>query len=243
MRIGFSFLALTLLAPSVSLAGVPRQIRFQGRLTDSTGTPVSNTTLPVSFRIFAVASGGTPCYSEDQQEVSLANGIFHWSIGAASPTGIDLACTFAAEHFLELQVGGDSPMNPRIPLSAVPYALNADRWEGHAFDEAAPFQMGTPIYVCPGGELTTDSARCTTEIRGGPGCPTFLSSGGMSCWEGYGSTAEQLPSSTCWDLGCFPVPSSFPQCEFTFGTCPLNLPNAQNVVTCHCTPSFYGYLR
>ena len=56
-----------------AFAEVPPQINFQGRLTDSSGNPLTGSNFDIKFLIYAAASGGTALWSETQTGISVSN--------------------------------------------------------------------------------------------------------------------------------------------------------------------------
>jgi hypothetical protein len=111
-----------LLAAAPALAAIPRLINFQGRLADGNGTPKTGS-YAITFRLFTVTTGGTACHSEGIT-VPVNSGLFNINIGSTQG-GINSACDFSVPYYLELQVSPDSPMSPRIALTAAPYAIRA----------------------------------------------------------------------------------------------------------------------
>lgn len=104
-------------------ADVPRTISFQGRLSDASGTPVPSSNQVVRFKIYTLASGGSPCH-DAAQTVGVMSGLLNAEI--TNVTG----CAFATDHWLTLQIRKadltyDVEMTPRIPLTAAAYALAA----------------------------------------------------------------------------------------------------------------------
>ncbi len=101
-------------APEVVNA-VGNYIPVQGRLTDAGGNPI-NASMPITFRLYAVPSGGTElCH--DTNTVAVNNGLFNseiWGNCQDQMTGQQL--------YLALQVGSDAEMTPRQAIYAVPYA-------------------------------------------------------------------------------------------------------------------------
>lgn len=107
---------ILLLAAPVS-ADVPRTLNFQGRLADGVGMPL-NGQYTITFSLYTVTSGGTPC-SSAAQAVYVNAGLFNANIT------VNAACTFAAPYYMGIKVGGDAEMTPRLALSSAPYAMAA----------------------------------------------------------------------------------------------------------------------
>jgi hypothetical protein len=130
--------AALLLGTAVAHAQVPRTINFQGRLANKSLQPVTGTySITVSLWTTSAVGTGTSCFSE-VSSVAVNSGLFNIVIGGATSGGIATACDFSVPYYLQLQVAGDTAMSPRVPLSAAPYALNADRLDNL---EATAFQQ------------------------------------------------------------------------------------------------------
>lgn len=121
MRTLLSILAVLVSCLLVGLPGyadAPKTLNYQGYLTDTAGTPISGSR-SITFRLYAVASGGTALWSETLPTVSLTNGIYQVVLGAATP----LTLQFDVPYYLGVAVGTDPELTPRQPLTSTPYAL------------------------------------------------------------------------------------------------------------------------
>jgi hypothetical protein len=91
-------------------------IPIQGRLTDSSGNPLTGDH-SLTLRLYDVATGGTALCTT-AQVVSVSNGLFYTNIqGCANHTD-------GRQLYLGIQVGSDAEMTPRQPIHAVPYAMS-----------------------------------------------------------------------------------------------------------------------
>jgi hypothetical protein len=116
---------------SSPLTAVPKLVNFQGRLTNpSTGDPVPDGTYSITFRIFNAASGGTQLWSETQSAVAVTNGQFNVLLGSVSP--LTASVLDGDPRYLEVKVGEDPAMTPRLRFATVPYAFHAENtpWSG-----------------------------------------------------------------------------------------------------------------
>ena len=127
-----------------ALAAVPSFLTEQGRLLDSSGTPLAGTA-SITFAIYDAASGGTPLWSE-VQTVTLDGGYFSARLGEV--TALPSSLFPGAERFLGVSVNTDAEMSPRQTLDSVPYALTADNAVGDI----------TPSSISVGGTLVVNSA-------------------------------------------------------------------------------------
>jgi len=125
--LSFSLFFLCFYGP---LLGSPRTIRFQGRLTDNVGSPISGTPL-VRFEFFDAAENGTSVWGPKESVVDTnANGLFSEDLGPFSDGDIE-KFKQANNLFIEVSIqptsGNWQAMKPRQPLGTVPFAMFADR--------------------------------------------------------------------------------------------------------------------
>jgi len=117
----FGLIVLVFLA-SLSVAGIPKMINYQGMLTQSDGkTPVTNANYPILFSIYNISSGGSSLWSHTYN-VAVTNGLFNIILG---DSGAPINLSFDVDYWLELKVGADPPLSPRIKLTSVGYAYRA----------------------------------------------------------------------------------------------------------------------
>ena len=108
---------------SIVYAAVPHLINYQGRLTDSGGTPL-NGSYSLTFRIYDAESAGNLLWQEIHPGVTIQKGIF--SILFGSVTNLDLP--FDKPYFLEIVVSGEV-MSPRQRITSAGYAIRAEKAE------------------------------------------------------------------------------------------------------------------
>jgi len=107
---------------SLVFAGIPKLINYQGMLTQSDGkTPVTNANYPILFSIYNISSGGSSLWSHTYN-VAVTNGLFNVILG---DSGAPINLSFDVDYWLELKVGADPPLSPRIKLTSVGYAYRA----------------------------------------------------------------------------------------------------------------------
>ena len=90
-----------------AIAAVPKTMSYQGYLTDVAGTPVSGSR-SMTFRLYNVADGGSPLWSETQPAVELVNGIYQVTLGSLSP----LNAPFDQPYYLGVAVGDEAGDDP-----------------------------------------------------------------------------------------------------------------------------------
>ena len=116
-------MSLMLLAAfAIARADVPQLVNYQGRLTDGTGSPVSDGSYSVTIALYDVASGGAPLWSETQS-ITTEGGLFTTLLGTFTP--FDASLLTGTSRYLGISVGADPELSPRIRLASVPYALSA----------------------------------------------------------------------------------------------------------------------
>mgnify|MGYP001561194253 FL=1 len=121
MFVLFCFLSSEFCLPAY--AGVPHLINYQGRITDSGGTPL-NGSYALTFRIYDAETAGNLLWEEVQNGVVIQKGIFTVLLG--SVTNLNLA--FDKPYFLEIKVGGEV-MSPRQWITSAGYAIRAEKAE------------------------------------------------------------------------------------------------------------------
>ena len=132
----FSLAPLALVCIALFLASgargdVPREISYQGFLTDDAGAPLTGP-VDITFRLFGQLADGTEAWSEVHQDVELDEGRFTVALGGFTAQGVD----FSQQMFLEIQVG-DEVLAPRLPMRSVPSAIRAATVDAGAVDTAA----------------------------------------------------------------------------------------------------------
>ncbi len=117
----FLFLGSGLMVHGPALAAVPQLLTYQGLLKNSSGSYLTGTYSMV-FKIYNVSTGGTALWTETQSSVSASSGRFSVELGSVTPLNL----AFNAQYWLGIQVGSDIEMAPRIKLTSVGYAYNAE---------------------------------------------------------------------------------------------------------------------
>jgi hypothetical protein len=124
--IGFFIYAFSSLIPHLSsfvYAAVPHLLNYQGRLTDSNGSPL-NGSYSLTFRIYDAESAGNLLWEETQGTVVIQKGIFSVLLGSAT----NLNLPFDKPYFLEIKVGNEV-MSPRQQITSSGYAIRAEKAE------------------------------------------------------------------------------------------------------------------
>jgi hypothetical protein len=113
---------------------VPMMINVQGRLTDTSGNPISGT-IQVAFDIYSVASGGSSMWSSRPiSTTATSQGIFNLIVDPGPNTFSGTFPEFTGDnYYLKIIVvngGTDIPLSPRQRLVAVPLAITARNIRG-----------------------------------------------------------------------------------------------------------------
>jgi hypothetical protein len=144
MRISMAVICLAaLLCSTMATADVPPTFSYQGVLTDDRGDPVPDGDYEVLFRLFGMPTGGSELW-EEPQVVTCEGGLFSTILGVGEPLGL----SFDRTYWLEVELRGQAPMQPRVQLTAVPYAIHALN-TGTAADEDWVIS-GDDIHHVPG---------------------------------------------------------------------------------------------
>jgi hypothetical protein len=99
---------------------IPYTIAHQGVLSSSDGTPVEDGMYSFTVSIYDSESSSDALWTETQN-VAVINGIYNLMLGTSEP--LDLG--FDTQYWIGISVDGGEELNPRIPLSSVPYAFYA----------------------------------------------------------------------------------------------------------------------
>ena len=102
-------------------AQIPQTTSFQGVLTGGDGTPLPDGSYDLSVALFDAATEGNAVWTESHSDVSVNDGVFGIILGTENPLNL----TFDRDYWLQVTVGSDPPLMPRIKLAAVPYSLAA----------------------------------------------------------------------------------------------------------------------
>ncbi|MGD8413897.1 MAG: hypothetical protein PVF33_06680, partial [Candidatus Latescibacterota bacterium] len=122
------FISTALNTPDAAHAQIPETINHQGKLIDDSGDPIDGFVI-VHFSLYDVETEGTPIWNEDHG-VEVVDGLFEVFLGSEEPFD---DVPFSTPLWLGVSVNDGDEMEPRLPLSAVPYSLRAKRVDASAF--------------------------------------------------------------------------------------------------------------
>jgi len=147
MRVRLALLLVSLifthfLLGSLCYAEIPEKLNYQGVLKDSQGAVVPDGTYTMTFRIYNVASGGSPLW-EETQDVSVSKGVFNVVLGSVNPLDV----SFSDQLYLGISVSGGEELSPRLPFTSVPYAFTCEGVVGseNIFPSSGNVGVGSPF--------------------------------------------------------------------------------------------------
>jgi hypothetical protein len=113
-------------------------LSLQGTIRNSSGTAVSDGNYSMTFRLYTAESGGTPVWTETQNNIKVVGGVYSALLGVSTP----LDAAFNVPYFVGISVDGGSEMIPRFRLTSAPYA-RALIGQSNTFPSAGPVGVGT----------------------------------------------------------------------------------------------------
>ena len=128
--------AFLLVLPSAAApAQIPRTLSYQGILSDTAGAPKPNAYYGMTFRLYSVAQGGSPLWSETQV-LGTTRGLFNAVLGDITPFPDSLR--FDRRYWLGIQVSPDPELTPRIQMTAAGYSINSRTADTAKYARSAP---------------------------------------------------------------------------------------------------------
>jgi type VI protein secretion system component Hcp len=109
-------------------------LQHQGRLLDAAGAPQDGF-FDITYRVFDASSGGVLLWEEFHSGVLVTDGLFDVLLGTVNPLSPEVlsgptASASDPPRYLEMLVGTDVPLAPRVQLASTPYAVSAHRLHG-----------------------------------------------------------------------------------------------------------------
>ncbi len=122
-------ITISLFVTSAS-AAVPQMLTYQGRLTNSSGAPLTEV-VALTCRIYTDSLGTTTLWTEVHPTVSVDDGLFTVVLGSVVPIP---GSVFTGEiRWLGIQVDADTELRPLRPLLSAPEAFQALRADTAGF--------------------------------------------------------------------------------------------------------------
>jgi len=189
-----SFIAISFFvfkSTSNAETGINRQINFQGKLVNTDGTNVANANYTIVFSFYGFDSGSTAVWTESQS-IAVTDGIFQAALGSVTP--IPASFNFNWDGlYLGIKVGADNEMEPRIRISAVPFAFNAEKVAGLTVQDENGVGSTSGILKIPNGK-TIAFAGATSFGAGTTGLITLGSNTDTLAFTTSGATSVALPT-------------------------------------------------
>jgi hypothetical protein len=110
--------------PLAAVAQIPHTLSYQGILADTAGTPKPDGSYNFTFRLYTVASGGSPLWSETKS-AQVKRGLFSTTLGSVTP--IPDSVRFDQQYWLGVQLASDPEFSPRMQLASVGSSINSLR--------------------------------------------------------------------------------------------------------------------
>ena len=126
---------------TTALADVPHLINFQGTLTDTTGSPITDTR-NIQFALYADSTGGASLWSESHSAVDVIDGLFRVMLGSATSFPSNLFD--GSKLWLGITVSPDiTELTPRQPLVTTPYAYMTEEADHAMNADTAAFALAS----------------------------------------------------------------------------------------------------
>ena len=152
--------------PAVTHSDVPKQINYQGFLTDPDGDPVPDDDYSMTFKIYDVSTEGISLWSETQI-VTVINGKYTAILGKNNPIDPE---DLDGDRYFGITVAPDEEMTPRLKLTSTAFSIKAgDAYKLGGMDSS---QYALITEMCDWSEITgipsgfadgTDDTGITTE--------------------------------------------------------------------------------
>jgi len=182
--------------PSFAVTGINRQINFQGKLVNTDGTNVTNGNYTVIFSIYDHPTTGSPTSGylwKETQTVSVTDGIFRVMLGSSTAFPANFNFNWSG-LYLGMKVNADNEMTPRVEMTAVPYAFNAEKVAGLTVQDESGNASTSGILKIPNAK-TVSFAGATSFGAGTTGLVTLGSNTDTLAFTTAGATAITLPTS------------------------------------------------
>jgi hypothetical protein len=114
-------LVLVAVAVVPASAQIPKQLSYQGVLTDTLGNARPDGQYTMTFRLYSAEDGGSALWTE-AKDLPVKDAIFTTYLGDTTP--FPGSITWDTPYWLSIQVGAAPELTPRVKLGSVAYSLN-----------------------------------------------------------------------------------------------------------------------
>ncbi|MEN8193726.1 MAG: hypothetical protein ABFS12_12965, partial [Bacteroidota bacterium] len=167
MKSPYSILLIILITSLVTLGQVPQTTSFQGLLTNSDGSVVSDGSYSLNFKLYDAATSGTMLW-EETQAVSTTGGVFNVILGKVTV----LVLQFDKPYWLEMSIDGGAALSPRVEFTSSFYSLMSKSVEDSTVSTAKLQDNAVTT------EKLTDGAVTQAKLHSGVSLPPGGTAGG-----------------------------------------------------------------
>ncbi|MFH0884035.1 MAG: hypothetical protein V2A56_13695 [bacterium] len=132
---------------------LPGVISFQGSVTDAEGQPFPDGEYSAAFRLYDSETNGMVLWSE-LQTVQVENGVLNVLLGSVTP--FDGQVDFSIPVWLTVEFDEQDELDPRLPMTSVPYAIQAQRANYTPFADSTTVAL--KAWTVEGGAAPTGPA-------------------------------------------------------------------------------------
>lgn len=175
---------------SMAVAGIPKMINYQGKLTDANNVPVANGAYNMILTIYDASAAGNVLWSSRESDacgaafnpsaksITVANGLFSTLLGETGDCPLNLDFN-TDEYWLGVTVGADAEMTPRKRIGAVGYAYNSDTVDGKHETDFALLAGRSGGQSLSGGTAASNNLTLDSTTNGTKGYVNLNPSGGF----------------------------------------------------------------
>ncbi len=229
---------------AISFGGAPQILNYQGRLTDATGTPLSDGPHSIEIRLWADSSSSNIAYLEWDSGplvVTTDKGLFAVKLGTPPQPVLTYLPFYDSLLFLGITVGADPEISPRTRLTSVPYAMSAENAVSASTAGTAYTLVPSALPAAGSVNVVMSSTTSTTPVTlgqftvtaPGPGILQVNVSGAM--WLNADATSANALTAY-FQLGLCTSPASAATCNGTYTE--YYVQDADNTDGLNVTPAF-----
>lgn len=126
-------------------AQIPRQISYQGLLSDTAGSVKPDGPYVITFRLYSGATGGSALWAETKT-VPVKQGLFYTILADIIPFPDSIR--FDYQYWLSVQISGEQELTKRLRFTPVPYSISSMLSDTamHAFSaDTADYARAAPL--------------------------------------------------------------------------------------------------